>query len=136
MMIWNSLKAGSVYFLLVFAAGFALGVLRVLLLVPRLGEGTAELPEMPVMLVVVFFGARRAVKWFEIMGLGVALGCGLIALGLLVTAELTLVLAIQGTTFAEYIASRDAVSFTAYLISLGLFAVMPLIIVRYRIRRG
>lgn len=136
MMIWNSLKAGSVYFLLVFAAGFALGVLRVLLLVPRLGEGTAELLEMPVMLVVVFFGARRAVKWFEIMGLGVALGCGLIALGLLVTAELTLVLAIQGTTFAEYIASRDAVSFTAYLISLGLFAVMPLIIVRYRIRRG
>ena len=42
------LKAGSAYFAQVFAASFALGAIRSLLLVPQFGNRTAELLEMPV----------------------------------------------------------------------------------------
>ena len=45
---------GAVYFLMVFAVGFVLGVARTLWLVPRVGIRWAELLEMPVMLVVIY----------------------------------------------------------------------------------
>lgn len=45
------LKAGALYFAFVFGAGFLLGGIRVPLLVPRFGERTAELMEMPIMFV-------------------------------------------------------------------------------------
>jgi hypothetical protein len=46
------LKAGILYFALVFGAGFVLGTIRVLLVMPRFGARMAELMEAPVMLVV------------------------------------------------------------------------------------
>ena len=49
------------------------------------------------------------------------------ALAWLLLAESCLVLA-QGMTMAEYVASRDPVSGTAYLLSLALFAAMPLLV--------
>lgn len=52
------LKGGSIYFAVVFGAGFILGPLRILGLVPRVGERLAELIETPIMLVVVILAAR------------------------------------------------------------------------------
>ncbi|MCA3261057.1 MAG: hypothetical protein ING44_03880 [Telmatospirillum sp.] len=43
-------KAGFVYFGIVYAAGFALGTLRVLVVAPTLGEFAAVLVELPIML--------------------------------------------------------------------------------------
>ena len=50
-------KAGVLYFALVFGAGFVLGTIRTLGVVPRVGARIAELMETPVMLVVK--GPRR-----------------------------------------------------------------------------
>lgn len=52
-------------------------------------------------------------------------GMGGLALGLLVTAELALVLRLQGLSMAEYLATRDPVSGTVYYAMLVLVAVMP-----------
>ena len=52
------LKASALYFVLVFGAGFVLGPIRILWLVPRVGERTAELIEAPIMLVVIVLAAR------------------------------------------------------------------------------
>jgi hypothetical protein len=52
------LKAGILYFAFVFGAGFVLGPIRLLRIVPQVGTRMAELLEMPVMLVVIIAAAR------------------------------------------------------------------------------
>jgi len=46
----QTLKAGVLYFAVVFGAGFVLGPIRVMWVVPRLGTRTAEILEAPIML--------------------------------------------------------------------------------------
>ena len=128
--------AGVVYFTLVFGAGFILGSIRVPFLVPRLGERIAELIEMPFMFVVVLFSARFIIRRFALpTATSVRLGVGLVALGLLLTAELFLAVALQSRSLGEYIASRDRVSGSVYLAMLVLFSVMPLILARAQLAR-
>ena len=124
-------KAGMTYFALVFGAGFILGAIRVPFLVPRLGERAAELIEMPFMFVVVWVSARFIIKRFSLPASVLAhLGAGLLALGLLVAAEVLLAVALQDRTLGEYVASRDPISGVVYLAMLVLFAVMPLVLAR------
>ncbi|WP_374503160.1 hypothetical protein [Zoogloea sp.] len=127
----RSIKAGMAYFALVFGAGFVLGALRVPFLVPRLGERMAELIEMPFMLVVMVMAARFIVRRFGLPGTAPSrLGVGLLALALLLGAEVLLAVMLQDRTLGEYVASRDPVSGTVYLAMLALFAAMPLLLVR------
>ena len=126
------IKAGLTYFSLVFGAGFVLGAIRVPFLVPRLGERVAELAEMPFMLIVIVLAARFVAQRFTLpASTFVRLGAGLIALGLLVAAEILLAVALQDRSPGDYIASRDPVSGSVYLAMLVLFAAMPLIISRW-----
>lgn len=127
------LRAGAAYFALVLGAGFVLGSVRVPLLVPRLGARWAELIEMPVMLIVIVLAARWVVAHFALPpATGPRLATGLLALVLLVAAELGLAVLIQNQPLAATIASRDPVSGSVYLAMLGLFALMPLILVDRR----
>jgi hypothetical protein len=124
-------KAGLLYFALVFGTGFLLGPIRLLWLVPRFGTRIAELMEMPVMLVVIVLAARWTVRRLAVPSTPRSrLGMGGIALVLLLLAELTLVLWLQGLSIREYLASRDPVSGTVYSVLLGVFAVIPLLVAR------
>ena len=123
------LKAGMLYFGLVFGAGFVLGTIRTLWVVPRVGTRKAELMETPIMLVVTIVAARSI-----ILRLGVPftpsarLGMGFIALLLLLVAEFGFVLWLRGLSIREYLATRDPVSGTVYYVMLAVFAVMPLLV--------
>lgn len=120
------IKAGLSYFALVFGAGFVLGSLRVTLLVPRLGERMAELSEMPLMFAVIVFAARFVIRRFTVPpSIAARLGPGLLALALLLAAELLLAVALQDRALADYVASRDPVSGSVYLAMLVLLALMP-----------
>ena len=128
--------AGVAYFALAFGAGFVLGSIRVPFLVPRLGERFAELIEMPFMLVVVWAAARFIIRRFVLpTATSVRLGVGLVALALLLVAELSLAVAIQSQSLGEYVASRDRVSGSVYLAMLVLFSLMPLILARVQLAR-
>lgn len=121
-----SIKAGLAYFALVFGAGFVLGALRVTLLVPRLGERMAELSEMPLMFAVIVFAARFVISRFTVpSSIAARLGTGLLALALLLAAELLLAVVLQDRAISDYVASRDPVSGSVYLAMLVLFTLTP-----------
>ena len=129
------LRAALAYFALVFGTGFVLGAIRVPLLVPRLGVRTAELLEMPLMLVAIVLAARFVVRRFALPPAPMLrLRVGLIALALLVMAELGLAVLLSGQSVAQYIAGRDPVSGTVYLAMLAVFAAMPALAPRGRRR--
>jgi hypothetical protein len=127
----QTLKAGVLYFALVFGAGLVLGLIRILWLVPRFGTRTAELMETPIMLAVIIFAARWIVRGLAMPPTpSKRLGVGIVALGLLLVAEFTLVLWLRGLTVDEYLATRDPMAGTVYIVMLGVFAIMPLLVAR------
>ena len=117
------LKAAVVYFALVFSAGFVLGPIRILFIVPRFGVRLAELMEFPVMLVVIVLAARWLVRKFQLAAH--AWLVGFLALGLMIAFEFTLVLWLRGLTLSEYFRERDPVAGVVYYLMLLVFAPMP-----------
>ena len=104
----QTIEAGVVYFALVFGAGFVLGTVRTLWLVPRVGTRTAELMEAPIMLLVTILVARWIVQRLAVPAVASArLGMGCIALSFLLVAEFEFMLRLQGLTIREYLASRE-----------------------------
>lgn len=127
----RTLKAGVVYFAVVFGAGFVLGIPRVLWVAPKLGTRAAELIESPIMLAVVILAARWVVRRFALpLTVAARLGPGLVALALLVAAEFTVVLKVRRLTLAQYFAGRDPAAGTAYILMLIIFAAMPSMVAR------
>ena len=124
----NVLKAAGLYFLAVFGAGFVLGTLRVLWLVPQIGSRAAELIEMPFMLAVMVFAARWIVRRFALASRPrVRLGMGFSALAMLLLVEFAVVLPLRGIPIAEYWSNLDPVSGSLYYGLLGLYALLPLL---------
>lgn len=120
------LLGAAVYFGIVFGVGFVLGAVRVPFVVPRLGERLAELLEMPFMFVAIYLAAGHVVRRLGGAATASALGrVGILALVLLVSAELLLAVALAGRDLIDYVAGRDPVSGSVYLAMLGLFAAMP-----------
>ena len=125
------MKAGVVYFALALGAGFVLGTIRVLWVVPKVGMRTAELMEAPIMLAVIILAAGWVVRRLGVPPTPARrLGVGFLALGLLLLAEFTVVLRLRGLTVEQYLASRDPAAGSVYLVMLGVFAVMPLLVAR------
>ncbi len=125
------LKPAAAYFALVFGTGFVLGTVRVLWLVPRFGTRTAELLEMPLMLIAIVLAARWTNRRFaDAHGPSTRLGIGLIALGLVIAAELVVGFALRGSSPIEALANRDPLSGTVYYASLVLFAALPWLLSR------
>jgi hypothetical protein len=129
----RALAAGLVYFALVFGAGFVLGPIRVLWVVPKLGTRAAELLEAPIMLAVIVVAARWATRKLAVPPAPSSrIGMGFLALALLLVAEFALVLPLRGMSFDDYFAARDPVSGTVYYLLLGALAVMPVVVARER----
>ena len=122
----QTIRAGLMYFAIVLGTGFVLGMFRVPILVPRIGERWAELSEMPIMATVIFFAAGNILRRFpDIRHPGRSLLARFLALALSVGAELGLATVLQDRSLADYIGSRDKVSGLVYIALLLVFAVMP-----------
>lgn len=121
-----SFKAGPLYFGIVFAAGFALAPLRELWGIPVFGARAGGLLEFPLMLVVIVIAAA----WLNRRLLAGAsawrrLGAGVLALCCMPGAELAVVWRLRGERLSDYVAARDPVTGSVYLVMLAVFALMP-----------
>lgn len=92
------------YAALIFAAGFVLGALRILVLVPRLGAVTAVALEVPIMLGLSWLVAGRILRHRPLPGLPRRFAMGALAFVLLTTAETGLGIVLFGRTFADSLA--------------------------------
>jgi hypothetical protein len=89
----RSIKAGVIYFLLVFALGWVLGPIRELWAVPSFGRMAAMLLEAVIMLIAMILSARWVMRRFNMpLTLGSTITMGLVALAILVPAEISGVL--------------------------------------------
>jgi hypothetical protein len=122
-----AIRAGFVYFIVVFAVGFALGTLRYLVIIPAIGELAAVALELPVMLVVSWLACGAILRSFALPArLGVRLVMGVTAFSLVMAAEAALAVFGFGRTLAVYLQSYET---SAGLLGLGgqlLFAALPL----------
>ncbi len=120
--------AGLAYAAIAFAAGFALGVLRVTLIAPRLGETAAVLTELPIMLMLSWLACRWIIaRWNVPATLSARATMGGLALALLLAADTMLGTLGLGRTLAEHLASYQNLPERLGLAAQVLFGLFPLL---------
>lgn len=124
----KALIAGVAYFAIVFALAFAVGVVRVLVVAPRLGETGAVLLELPIILAASWLACGYLLKRFAFgQRLVERLVMGLTAFIVLQGAEFLLAITAFARSPDDYLA---AVVTTAGLLGLAGqigFALIPLV---------
>lgn len=124
----RALKAGALYFALVFAAGFALGAIRVLLVVPYLDEFTAVLLELPLMLGISWLVCGWVVTRLQVPSTTTArFVMGALAFGLLIAAEILLSVVGFDRSMEEYLHHFGTPQGLLGLTGQLAFALMPLV---------
>jgi hypothetical protein len=127
------IDAAAAYFAVAFVFGFAFGTLRILVLVPAVGEIAAVCLEAPFMLVLSAVAASRLVPRFGIgNGAGDRLAVGVGAFALLQVAEVLLAGVTGPGDFAAdaaaYLAGAGSVPRLIGLAAQTVFAVLPLFV--------
>ena len=127
------LRAGALYFALVFAIGFLLGTIRVIVVGPSVGELNAVLLELPVILAASWFICRRLTTSLQVPpDLTSRVGMGASAFVLLLAAEVVLSVFLFGNSL-----DRHFENFRTFHGAIGLagqfaFALFPIIQLRQR----
>jgi hypothetical protein len=127
--------AGAMYFGAVFAAGFALGVLRTTVLTPAIGRLAAVAVELPIILAIAWIACGAVLRRITLTRPEAA-GMGAVAFVLLMAAEAALSLLLTGRSLAEHFALYAR---PAYLLGLAgqlAFASFPLVRVGRATRHG
>jgi hypothetical protein len=133
----RGLKAGVVYFQLIFAVGWILGPIRELWAVPHFGRMAAMLSEAVIMLIAMIVAARWVIRRFDVpRTLSATISMGSIAIGLLFPAEIAGVVWVRGLSVHEYLAGFATVPGIISLVMFLLFAAMPTLVVLLTRHRG
>ena len=129
----SAIRAGALYFAIVFAAGFVLGALRVIVIMPLIGELFAVALELPIILFVSWIACRRLVAQFSVPAMAShRAAMGALAFGLLMLAELGLSVLVFDRSVAEYLAGLQLVPGLLGLVGQIIFALMPLGLLRHQ----
>jgi hypothetical protein len=127
-MMFNSIRAGFFYFAAVFGLGFILGTIRVLVLIPRLGELISTLIELPVILSASWIICRQLTTRLQVPYEPLTrLSMGVSAFVLLMGADLALSVWLFGNTvtghFERYRSLPNAIGLAGQVV----FLLFPLL---------
>ncbi len=128
-------SAAVAYWAVVFAGAFAVGVVRTLWLAPQIGALGATACEVPLVLALSWWAARRITAHWGIAESSAALAMGLIAFTILLLAELTLAGLLAGQSPGQWAASLFTPAGALGLGGQVLFALMPWWVMQGRLRR-
>lgn len=121
-----ALQAGLIYAAIVFAVGFLLGTLRVLVAGPALGETIAVLIELPVILSASWIVCRWITRRFTVPNeIAARLAMGAAALTALPLAKAVVSLMLFGRTIAEFLATYRTLGAQIGLAGQVVFALFP-----------
>ena len=121
-------KSGFLYFLILFAVGFVLGALRVLVTAPLMNENLATMLELPVILTISWVVCAWLVRYFHIPAiLHTRIIMGGLALALLLAAETLLGVIGFGLSIHEQVARYQQTAPMLGLMAQILFALFPAI---------
>lgn len=122
------MKAGAIYFAVVFAAAFAIGVVRTLWVTPLIGAAGAVMLELPLVLAISWIVSLYVTKKFSVSPEPlprVVMGC--VAFMLLMVAEMALSVLLFGRSIGDYMSSFAAASVQIGLAGQIGFALIPLL---------
>lgn len=121
----------TVYFLMLFALGFVLGTIRVLLVVPKIGVLSATLIEVPLMLIAAFFMCRWTIgRWLVPPTLSARSAMALWFLMMLAIFETLVGVAMFGRTLAGTWSGLATPAGLIGLVAQSIAALLPLFISR------
>ncbi len=124
--VMDVLKAAIAYWGMVFGCGFVLGTVRTLWLLPLVGSRSAELLEMPLMGTAIALSSRWIVHRFPQLDTAAKqVAVGLVALGLMLVAEIGVGVGLRGLSVVDSLWNRDPIAGTAYYLLLAVFALLP-----------
>jgi hypothetical protein len=127
-MMARAALAGLSYFGVVFAAGFALGILRVLVLAPKLGESVAVLVELPIMLAASWIACRWIIARVGVrQALTDRLVMGGLAFAVLLGAEIGVSVFAFGRTLSAHVAQYQQLPALIGLAGQCLFGLFPIV---------
>ncbi|MEQ1523371.1 MAG: hypothetical protein ABL936_19070 [Aestuariivirga sp.] len=129
----SAIRAGALYFAIVFAAGFVLGALRVTFIIPFIGELLAVALELPIILFISRIVCRRLVAQFSVPAMvSHRAAMGALAFGLLMLAELGLSILVFDRSGDAYLSHLLTAPGLLGLAGQIVFAAMPLGLLRQR----
>ncbi len=127
----RGLIAGTVYFLTLFALGFVLGTIRVMVVAPRVGQFASTGAEVPVILAAAFFACRWAIRRWQVpITMAIRWAMVLWFLALLLSFEILLGASLFGSTVAEQWARLATPAGLLGLSAQILAALLPVIVGR------
>lgn len=122
------LVPGLLYATIVFAAGFVLGTLRALAVAPLVGETTAVLLELPVILAISWVACQLVIRHLAVPpALDARATMGVVALAAILAAEAFIVLPMLGRSPAEFLATFRSIPAMVGLGGQLVYALFPLI---------
>ena len=124
--------AGILYFALVFAAGFALGAVRVGLVARALGDLAATLIELPIILALSWVACLTIIRRLGVEArIAARLSMGLVAFSLLILSEIALGIGLMSRSLEAQIEAMTAPPAILGLGGQAIFGLFPLIALRF-----